>query len=665
MRVVIPGQGRRRRPGRDRLSALDLPTVTAAGLSKQIGGRTLFRDVSFTLEARDRVALSGRNGSGKTTLLRALAGEEGLDGGTLALAKGARVALHDQRPPRADRSLREYVTAGLAWMLEIERELAALEDRMARGDADGASLAAYADAQSRLEHSGGYRWRDQAVAVVHALGFLDDELDRPLASFSGGELTRASLARALASRPELLLLDEPTNHLDIESLEWLERHLVGLDAAVVFVAHDRWFLESVGTAVLEIEGERGRFFAGRWHAWREERARRELAAGREVERRKAEIARMERFVERFRYKATKARQAQSRVKRIERLRGEASEPQRGDQRSLSFSFGGGERSGRVVLELEGATVTAGDRVLIEQGSLWLERGEHVCLVGANGSGKSTLLETLVGNREPTAGKLRRGHNVTTAYLPQHTEPPTDPAVTVLSHAQRATGLTEARTQALLGQFLFSGDEVYKRVAELSGGESRRLALAILVTSEANLLILDEPTNHLDVESRESLEDALVRYPGTLLLISHDRALLEAVGRRTVVLADRRLTSHPGRWAEYRQAAEEGARASTPARRSARRPPRSAGPSKNSRAELERLEGEVERADAALATVEAELADPSRWASPDSAERSTRRHRRAKRDRDEALARWEAAAEAVESAIAEKGTGRGGPGAGDA
>ena len=501
------------------------------------------------------MTLSGRNGSGKTTLLRILAGVAGLDDGQLIYGKGVRVALHDQRPPRDELSLRDYVSEGLAWVLEIEAELQRLEQRMTAGDSNDALLGAYSNAQARLEHAGGYRWRDDAVAAVRGLGFGDEELDRSLATFSGGELTRASLARALASKPDLLLLDEPTNHLDIGSLEWLEHYLGEVDAAVVLVAHDRWFLESVGTSVLELEGGRGRYFAGPWHAWRAERATRALAAGREIERSQAEIARMERFVERFRYKATKARQAQSKLKKIERVRREMPTTDPRDGRSLAFSFGAAERSGRMVLELEQAAIEVPGRKLLADGELWLERAEHVCLIGPNGCGKSTLVETLTGERELQAGKLRLGHNVKLGYLRQHTDLPGDPATTVISHVQRSTGLSEAKTRALLGRFLFSGEDVMKTLGDISGGEAQRLALAILVNSNSNLLILDEPTNHLDVESREALEEALQAFGGTLLLVSHDRALLEAVGNRTLVFENSALKSHPGGWVEYRAAAE--------------------------------------------------------------------------------------------------------------
>ena len=588
------------------------------------------------------MTLAGRNGSGKTTLLRILAGEQSADGGSVALGRGLRVALHDQRPPTGGATLRDYVGGGLAWITEIEDELAGLEQRMARGVSDQATLDSYARAQARLEHAGGYRWRDAIGVALHGLGFEDDDLDRPLEGFSGGELTRASLARALTSKPDLLLLDEPTNHLDIESLEWLEGYLVDLDAAVVLVAHDRWFLESVGTSVLELDAGRGRFFAGPWHAWRTEQATRELAAGRDAARREVEIARMQRFVDRFRYKATKARQAQSKLKSIERLRRGAPAADPRDNRTLAFSFGDAGRSGRVVLELSDARIEAGNRVLLDGAELWLERGEHVCLVGANGSGKTTLVETLAGRRPPAAGKLSRGHNVELGYLAQHTEVG-DGDATALQYAQRATGLSEARTRALLGRFLFSGEEAGRRLDQLSGGEARRLSLALLTNSSANLLILDEPTNHLDLESREALEDALTSFAGTVLLISHDRALLEAVGSRTVLIENRRLESHPGGWAEYRSR-RDAEREAAPAKRPAAKRAKRAGPSKNRRALIERRESEVEAAQAALDALEHELADPSHWSTPERSAESTRRHERARAELDRAYAAWAEASE---------------------
>ena len=255
-----------------------MAVAIASNLGKDIAGAPLLRGVSFKLERRERLTIAGRNGAGKTTLLRMLAGEAALDAGELAIAKDVRVVLHDQRPPRERGvALRDYLLSGCATELEIEARLGRLEAEMAAGAADPATLDRYARAQAELEHHGGYLWRDRATEMAHGLGFHDEELERGLATFSGGELTRASLARALATRPDLLLLDEPTNHLDIESLEWLEQTLTSLDAAIALVAHDRWFLETVGTAVLELEAGRARFFPGTWHAWRAEQAARELA----------------------------------------------------------------------------------------------------------------------------------------------------------------------------------------------------------------------------------------------------------------------------------------------------------------------------------------------------------------------------------------------------
>src|SRR4051812_24101291 len=541
-----------------------MAVVLASDLAKDMAGEPLLRGVSFKLERRDRLTLSGRNGSGKTTLLRMLAGESGVDGGELGFAKDVRVSLHDQRPPRdRDLSLRDYVLSGCQELLALEERLASLELAMAEGATDNGTLDAYAAAQTRLEHAGGYNWREAVNATLHGLGFRDEHLDRSLATFSGGELTRASLARALAGDPDLLLLDEPTNHLDIESLEWLEGHLQQLDAAVVLVAHDRWFLEAVGTAVLELEGGRAKYFKGSWHAWRTEKAQRELALGRAIEKQETEIAKLERFVDRFRA-GTRARQAQSRQKRLEKIDRLGRDPR--DGKALGFAFKPPERSGRVVFEVENGRLTIGDRVLLHDAELWLERGEHVSLVGANGSGKTTLITALTGGRDLDGGKLRTGHNVKIGLLAQHAEA-LGTGRTVLEACQRATGLTPNNARALLGQFLFSGEEAEKPLDGLSGGERQRLSLAILVHSGANVLILDEPTNHLDLESREALEDALQHFQGALLLISHDRALLDAVGTRTVAVEDQTLHSYMGGWPEYVRVREERAEAERVAKRS--------------------------------------------------------------------------------------------------
>src|SRR5688500_1762298 len=381
-----------------------------------------------------------------------LSGETSIDGGEVVLQKGTRVALHDQRPPRErDITLRDYVVSGAHDIIAMEDELRSMEDQMAAGATDVYDR--YARLQGEFEHRGGYTWRDRATAMLHNLGFTDDAFDRQLSSFSGGQLTRASLARALASQPDLLLLDEPTNHLDIDSLEWLEAELKSLDAAIVMVAHDRWFLESVGTAVLELEAGRSRFFPGTWHQWRREAAAREMALGKAIEKQQAEIERMERFVERFRAKATKARQAQSRVKALEKIEKIERDPR--DSREMGLSFGKAERSGRVVFELRDGHVAVPGKVLLHEADLWLERGEHVSLVGANGTGKTTLIRALTGERPLDGGRLSTGHNVKLGYLSQHAEELGERG-SVLEAAARHTQLAPNKARALLGRFLFSG-----------------------------------------------------------------------------------------------------------------------------------------------------------------------------------------------------------------
>ena len=629
--------------------------ATATSLDVHLGGKLLFEGVSFKLEPRERMTLSGRNGAGKSTLLRMLAGELSPDAGSLVLQKGARVALHDQRPPReTEISLGDYVFSGRTEMLETEAELERLEAAMSSGETGEETLNAYAAAQQRLDHGGGYRWRDGVLAVLRGLGFGGEEAGRSLATFSGGELTRASLARALATRPDLLLLDEPTNHLDIPSLEWLERYLRDLDAAVVLVAHDRWFLEAVGTSVLELEAKRARFFAGPWHAWRKEQAAREIARGKAIERQEAEIERMERFVERFRYKATKARQAQSRLKQIDKIKRDGVAAEQRDRRNLRFSFVQPERPGRVVLKLVGARIEVPGRTLLADARLEVERGEHVVLVGPNGAGKTTLIETLAGRRELAAGSVRLGHNVKVGYLSQHADTAAGEG-TVLDAAQRQTGLSGQKARDLLGNFLFSGADAQKQLSDISGGEQRRLSLAILVASGANVLILDEPTNHLDIESREALEDALLAFEGAVVLVSHDRALLEAVGTRTLVCEGGELRSHDSGWAVYQRERDEREAVAEVATQAARPEPPSAGGrnagrvAKKAARKAGRLAERIERAEAELRELEEELADPEAWSSPGRAERAEARHAAAKQMVADLTGQWEAAEAEVEEA----------------
>ncbi|HEX6679567.1 MAG TPA: ABC-F family ATP-binding cassette domain-containing protein [Gaiellaceae bacterium] len=617
--------------------------VIASQLRKELSGWQLFDGVSFKVERRDRIALSGPNGAGKTTLLRMLNGETDYQGGELVFSKGTRVALHDQRPPlEQGLALRDYVLSGASDLVATENELRTLEQEMAAGAHDQATLRRYADAQARLEHAGGYAWRERAASVVRGLGFVEADLDRSLETFSGGELTRASLARALGGDPDLLLLDEPTNHLDVASLEWLEQELQSLDAGIILVAHDRWFLEAVTNGVLELGGGRSIYFAGPWHAWRIEKAARASAAGKTAGRLSVDIARLERFVERFRYKKEKARQAQAKltqIRRLERERRQATDELQSltlRNKRLGFEFLDPPRSGRTVVESRGLEIAAGEKALLRDVDLAVERGEHVALVGPNGSGKTTLLETLLALREPVAGSLRLGHGVVPAYFSQH-EVELDETGSVLDCAQKATGLKRPQAMNLLGRFLFSGwEEQDKPVVKLSGGERRRLALALVVASGANFLLLDEPTNHLDLESREALELALEAFPGTVLLVSHDRALLDAVAHRTLAVEDGTIRSYDGGWADYVRRRDELTAPPPPPPEPAKRTRKAAPPPTQPRrpSELERIESQIAAREQAVAELEQQLAED--WGNAET----LAAHRAARDELQALLARWE-------------------------
>jgi ATP-binding cassette subfamily F protein 3 len=505
----------------------------------------------------------------------------------------------------------------------------------------------YSEAQARLEHAGGYGWREKSLAALRGLGFAESELDRRLDTFSGGELTRASLARSLAGDPDLLLLDEPTNHLDVERLEWLERTLVDLDAAVILVAHDRWFLEATTTAVLELDAGRSTYFPGEWHVWRREKAARMLDATKSMARYDADIARLQRFVDRFRYKKSKAKQAQAKLTQIGRLKEERSSSAETAallsrrSRRLGFEFLNPPRSGRDVVEVEGLSLRAGEKALLDGVSFAIERGEHVALVGPNGSGKTTLIETILGGREVDKGSVRLGHGVVPAYFSQH-ETELDERGSVLDCVQAMTGLRRPDAQNLLGRFLFSGWETHEKpVKVLSGGERRRLALAVVVASGANLLVLDEPTNHLDLESREALESALENFPATVLLVSHDRALLDCVAERTLAIEDGTIDSYDGGWADYVRSREDRlvtvpGTVKTPQRaESTPTKPRAERPKPQGPSPLEHVEREIAAQEETVAALERRLAED--WGNVEL----LAAHTAARDELQRLLERWEA------------------------
>jgi len=615
--------------------------VQVSGLTKAFGPRTLFSGASFRIGPGDRLAIVGRNGAGKTTLLRILAGLEVADSGSVSIPRGERVALHDQRPDATSAgTVREYVEQGLAHARDAEDRLASIEARMGAGDHGPETMAEYERAHADLDAAGGYHWRAWVERVTRGLGLSDDQLDRPLTSLSGGELTRASLARAIAGRPQVLLLDEPTNHLDLEAMEWLERAITELAAAVVIVSHDRWFLESTATSVLDLSREKARLWPMGYSAFRRARAEDDAQLAVQAERRDEEIARLERFVIRWRA-GTRARQAKSRAKRLERT--ERIEPP-SRERSLSFGFPKTERPGRVVMEADGLRVDIADRVLVDDAGFTIERGQRVAVVGPNGAGKTTTIETLLGRREAAAGRVSIGHKVIPSYFSQHAREYVETR-TIVETVKSGTSLTETEARRLLGRFLFRGELADRTIEGLSGGERRRLSLVQLVAEGGNLLVLDEPTNHLDVESREALEDALGAYDGTIIMISHDRALIDAVATHTLSLEQGTVVMRSGGYADLiamrEEDAEEAAMSPPPPvqKEVTPKPVRKGGTGRIAR-EVSKIETRIASIESDLRDVEGQVEAAGVAGDVDRVMELSERHRALQEDLVYALAEWE-------------------------
>ena len=538
-------------------------------VGRSFGPRQVFQDVSFGVAAGDRLGLIGPNGTGKTTLLRIASGEDPPDAGRVTSPRMVRVArLRQEIDPGRPRTVREEVATAQEGLDAMEVELRDLEAEMARLGDGGQDVPAelaerYDRASSAFEFAGGFEREARIESVLAGLGFAEDALDQPLRSFSGGWLMRVELAKLLLSAPDVLLLDEPTNHLDLPSIRWFEQTLAAYRGAVVVVSHDRTFLRRHATRIAELEGGTCTVFEGGYDRFLEAQAlRREqlLARKKNLDRKAAET---ERFIERFRYKASKAKQVQSRVKALEKMERVEIDAER--RAAPRLRIPPPARSGERVLNLEGVHKRYDEVVVYEGLDFAVARGERVALAGPNGAGKSTLLRIAAGDLAFEGGERSLGHNVTAAFYAQHQLDVLDPSRTVLEELEsQATTADHPRLRGHLGAFLFPGDDVDKKVAVLSGGEKARLALAKMLLHPANFLILDEPTNHLDVAACEVLETALAEYGGTLLFISHDRAFIDALATRVVDVRAGQLRSFPGNYEDYERGLARGGPEDAPA-----------------------------------------------------------------------------------------------------
>jgi ATP-binding cassette subfamily F protein 3 len=528
--------------------------VSVNGIRKEFGGTPLFSDVSFNINPKDRIGLAGKNGSGKTTLLRIITGEIGSDAGSVVVPDGVTIGyLSQEKEVTGIEPVIEEMMNALSFLKEWQGELLRLEQTIAeREDYESASYAKliekYNHLNERLQLYQPEKLRGEAEKILAGLGFKNEEFFKPVNTFSIGWQMRVELGKLLLLRPELLLLDEPTNHLDIESIRWLESFLMNYKGSVMLVSHDRAFLDNITNRTLEINN--GKIYDykvsyTKYIQLRDERLQHQKAAFTNQQR---EIKEIEDFIERFRYKATKAKQVQSRIKQLEKM--DRVEVDDLDNKSIRFSFPPAPHSGKVTVEVKDAVKYYGDKLVLKNINLQLLKGEKVAFVGRNGEGKTTLVKMILGLTD-FDGEVKTGHNVITAYYTQDQLEMLNPDNTVFEEVDNvAVGDIRTRLKTILGSFLFQGEDVDKKVKVLSGGEKSRLALAKLLLTPSNLLVLDEPTNHLDILSKDILKRALLTYQGSAVIVSHDRDFLQGLTSKVYEFKDHSIREHLGDISEY-------------------------------------------------------------------------------------------------------------------
>jgi ATP-binding cassette subfamily F protein 3 len=648
--------------------------IQLAGLTKAFGERVLLDAASWQIADRDRVGLSGPNGAGKTTLLRMLAGLDEPDAGHIAKPGGLTIGyLPQDGLSHSGRTVFEEASQAFAPLLDMKAELHALEARLGDPAVPVAEhdrmLERYSELQEEFRRREGYTIDLKVATVLRGLGFEPGDADEPTESFSGGWQMRIALAKLLLGRPGLLLLDEPTNHLDLDARNWLEDYLNGYPHAVVLVSHDRYFLDAVVTRITEIGLKTLTDYPGNYSFYLEEREAR-MERLREAKRRQdEEVARMRHFIDRFRYQATKAAQVQSRIKMLEKVIPIEIPPER---KRVHFSFPACVRSGRKVLELRHATKAYGANVVFRDLDVHVERGDRIALIGHNGAGKSTLMRLLSGVEPPDRGTRTVGHQVVAQYFAQDEAARLETGLTV--YETLSAGSPDSMVPAIrniLGGFLFSGDDVYKPVGVLSGGERTRLAVARLLLRPANTLLLDEPTNHLDLDSKDVLLEALEDFGGTLIFVSHDRYFVDRLATKIVDVGGGEAVLYPGTYEEYRWRKAQMAEAAgaTPQAAQARAepvtaPPASSRPKEERRADwaarreteaherrrkredqarrrrIEDLEGRIAEREQAIREIEARMAAPGFYDDRAAAQSVVDQHQTLMWEVGDLMSQWE-------------------------
>ena len=634
--------------------------MTVQGVSKSFGMKSVLKDISLTLQQGARMGLIGVNGSGKSTLFRLIAGQMEPDEGSISLMRGTRVGMLTQEADiQSDLTVREELSRVFEPVREMERRLRALEEEMAQKHEDEAELdrlsREYARLTDRFEDAGGYEWPSRIQGVLAGLGFARGREDQPASVLSGGEKTRLCLARLLLTQPDLLMLDEPTNHLDLSSIQWLEDTLKKYRGTVLIISHDRYFMNSVCDCMAEISMRRLVQYEGNYDQFTVKRQADIERQIREYKLQQAEIARQQAIIQRYRmYNREKSiRAAESREKRLEKME-RLERPV--DEQHVRFSFEARRRTGDDVLKVHGLAKSFEGRRLFENFDLHLRAGDRVAIIGPNGVGKSTLLNIIARKLKADAGEVEFGANVDLGYYEQH-QTGLDPEKDVLNELWDAfPRLDLDRVRSVLALFLFTGDDVYKKISMLSGGEKGRVSLCKLMLKRDNLLLLDEPTNHLDMDSREVLEGALEDFDGTILTVSHDRYFINRVADRIIEMRPDGVKEYLGNYDDYlekkrrEEAGLEDAAASGMTKTQLdkqRRKERLLRESKKAlEKQLEAAEARIAAAEKEIQDLETRMADPELYQRPDEARETARRHAELQAGMDALYEEWEALSEAV-------------------
>lgn len=641
-------------------------SIKVQKLTKAFGVHTVFHDVTFEIRRGERIGLIGANGAGKSTLLKCLMGEEEYDSGVFAVSEGESIGYLQQDITFSDDvTLRQTITDAWQDVMHIEEQLKAVEKDMQAHPNDEVLMNKYARMQERFEWLGGYEYESMSRKIVHGLGFDEADMDQPVQQFSGGQKTRINLAKALVRRPDYLFLDEPTNHLDMDMLEWLEGYLLSYGGGILIVSHDRYFLDRVATGILELENGKVTKYKGNYTRYIQQSSERRKALEIAYKKQQEHIHETEEYIRKYKagIKAKQARGRQSQLNRLERIELDP------EAASLHFQFAKATECGQKVLVLDDICGGYENRQLFDHMSLLLRRGESTSLIGPNGAGKTTLIRMIMGELEATHGHITLGSRVHIGYFAQeHTD--LHGGWTVLEEIMNDFSFGEDEARSLLGRFLFRGDDVFKVIDSLSGGEQARVALLKLFLQGANFLILDEPTNHLDIPTREVLEQALQEFGGTYLVISHDRYFLDKITQRTLVLENKKIKEFLGNYTYYREKekeaadlaaqelaerlAEEGPKKTTASKAAApaekpikeeKTQPKRKEPAYGTALKLEKIEMKIAELEATLKMYDVEMNLPQNQTDPDKMMELTAAYEDTQVKLDEAYETWEQLSEA--------------------